>query len=166
MTGAVTLEYPFPKWACEELWRWLNAPRDPNFDDYGPRTVEEFRLELDKRRRLECTWGISLGGELVGYLGFIPQTQICGAFHGLVIEPEKRGMGIGAAAVAEAIGDLRVAGFEKFMVWVFADNHGIAHLFGKLGFTEEGYISGATRRSGEPLDMRVLCLPGIARGGD
>jgi RimJ/RimL family protein N-acetyltransferase len=162
MTGQpLTILRPFPLAHSVELWRWLNDPRDPNFDDYGPRDQAGFRTWLEQRIAGEWTWQIRLGTQIVGYLAFMLQTPVSGMFHGLVIAPQYRHQRIGTFAVKQAIHELRKAGVEKFMVWTFADNAPIRSLFAGLDFVQEGYVTGATRRNGKPLDMRVLCLPGV-----
>lgn len=156
----VSIRRPFPVEYAAKLWGWLNMPRDPNFDDYGPDRAQ-FEAQLVARIAQERTWGIWSGQQLVGYLGFIVQTPVCGQFRGLVIAPRYRRQGIGLKAVRVAIAELtQEHHVEKFIVWTFADNHRILQLFRQLGFRQEGYITGATRRAGQPLDMRVLCLPG------
>lgn len=149
--------FPF-EWK-NRLWQWLNSPREPNFDDFGPNR-DEFSFHLARRIRTEYTWGIWLGDDLVGYLAFVAQSPMCGQFHGLVIAPAHRMKGIGGTAVDLAIAELAEDGFRKFIAWTFADNQRIEHLFRRRGFQQEGYISGATKRGGEPLDIRVLCFPG------
>ncbi len=158
--GAVTIRRKFPVGSWSRLWEWLNTPRYPNFDDYGPNR-DLFKNQLGYRIDHECTWGIRIEGMLVGYLAFAPLSYATGQFHGLVIDPQYRRQGVGEKAVLAAMEDLKVVdGIEKYIVWTFADNPTIERLFRRLGFAQEGYITGATKREGQPLDMRILCYPG------
>lgn len=148
----------FPIELRSKLWLWLNSPRDPNFDDYGPNLAEFYR-QLAYRIEREKTFAILFNEEVVGYLAFTPQNPIAGQFHGLVIDPKYRRRGIGLAAARTAIQLLRSQGFEKFTMITFDDNIAIQVLFRHLGFIQEGYIFNATRRNGKPLSMRLLgCL--------
>jgi RimJ/RimL family protein N-acetyltransferase len=154
----ISVKEGFPIELGGNLWAWLNLPRDPNFDDFGPRDKEEFMVQLRRRVRREKTWLINCGGSAVGFIGFVPQNPVTGQFHGMVIRPSFRHKGCGREAARVVVDQLFSEGFRKLTVMTFADNHHIWSVFRSLGFEEEGLIQGATQRGGKPLDMRMLGL--------
>ena len=156
----VQIRSPFPPEFAAKLWVWLNKPRKPNFDDYGPASPAEFGHDLAHRITRERTWGIWLDDEIAGYLGFVSHNPILGQFRGLVIAPRFRGQGVGSKALKQTVDQLHSEGFRKLMVQTFSDNQQIRQMFHKLGFHQEGYLSAATRREGKPLDIRIMCSPG------
>lgn len=162
----IRLTHRFHAELSAKLWDWLNSPRLPNFDDFGARTREEFGRDLGHRISRERTWGIDVAGTVLGYVGFAPSSPMAGQFHGMVIAPPYRHLGIGTAAMFLAVEKLRAEGFTKLMAIVHADNIPICKMFHRVGFAQEGYLTAATQRDGKPLDLRMLSLPGRPEGGD
>ena len=159
MTAAqvsVTLRPRFPLDMSGRLWEWLNNPREPNFDDFGAESLAEFMMELGRRVTREKTWAIMFDGEVVGYLAFAPSNPVFGQFHGLVINPEFRRLGIGTEAFREALALLLDQGFKSFMVMPFADNTRIFRILENVGFREAGRILHASERDGEPVNVRLM----------
>ena len=151
----VKLTPGFPLELGKKLWSWLNSPREPNFDDFGPATQEDFLLELAHRIRREGTWGIWSDGELVGYLGYYRTSPMAVQFHGLVIKPENRGRGYGTAAFRSAIQELRDRGVSSFTVMPYRGNTAIERVLRRVGFNFIGMLNGATRRDRQPLDVSM-----------
>ena len=157
----VTLEAKFPMERASALWRWLNEPREPNFDDFGPHTFGDFANQLAHRTRCEHTWGIHFEGKLVGYLGFVRLSPIAGQFHGMVIAPEYRKRGIGTAAMSRAVAELRADGAKSLLVTVFWDNAAILSVLASAGFSEVGFIFNASMRNGRLQPMRMMQYMGV-----
>lgn len=155
---SVRIEQGFPIGKAALLWSWLNTPRSPNFDDYGPQTEEVFRVDLERRISTEKTWAIYEGPVLIGFAGFAPSSPVTGMFHGFVISPSHRNAGAGTVALSGVIADLVAQGFEKLIAPMFADNLPVWKLFVRCGFNEEGYFSGYTRRDRQPVDLRIMTL--------
>lgn len=152
----VTLKPGFPLELSGKLWRWLNSPRDPNFDDFGPQTQAQFMMELAVRVRRERTWSIMADGEIVGYLGFVPQNPMAGQFHGLVIAPNFRRLGLGSEAVEEAIRLLNKEGFTSFTSMPFSSNRAIANLLKAIGFDYIGELPNATKCDGLLCSLSIF----------
>lgn len=153
---AVTLRPKFPMELTSKLWTWLNSPRHHNFDDYGPKTYPEFLKVFAERSTKERTWAVIVGGEVVGYLGFAPQSTIAGAIHGLVISPSYRGNGIGTAALNEAVSQLIAEGFKSITSTIFADNAVIHHVLRSVGFDDVGVLRKAAMKDGKMVSMQIM----------
>lgn len=163
---SISLVSPFPADGCQPLWQWLNSPPDPNWDDFTRIPVSAFGQLFSRRRTSHLTWGIHVDGELIGYIGFRKDSPIAGQFQGMVIAPEWRAKHIGREALALVIALLREEGIEKFLAFVFADNHAVRRAFEACGFAQEGYLTGLTRVGGKSKDVRLLSLPGVPIQGD
>ncbi len=150
----VTLEPGFP--LASQLWKWLNQPREPNFDDFGPRTFAGFYDVLLKRSATEKTWAIHWHGKIVGYLAFAPLNPVSGQFHGLVIAPEYRRRGFGRAALKLALAELRRSGFRSLLVMPFRSNHAIRYILQELGFQLYGWMEQASEQDGKPQAVGIF----------
>ena len=155
----VTIRSGFPSELAGKLWRWLNSPRGPNFDDFGPSTPEGFAKQLKQRLLHEITWAICADNEVVGYLAFSPANPIAGQCHGMVIAPNYRGRGIGTEAFRQAIQSLKELEFRSFTVMPFEDNAVIRHMLETLGF-DNLYppLFGASRIDGKPRNVSIYHL--------
>lgn len=155
VASRVSLRAGFPAELVHKLWRWLNSPRACNFDDFGPQGVNEFAFDLGRRLATEKTWAICLDGEVVGYLGFLQQSPMAGQFHGMVIDPKFRGLGIGTEAMHAATIELATHGFKSLAVMPFAWNLAIIPVLLSAGFAKVGTLTGATRHQGESSDISI-----------
>jgi RimJ/RimL family protein N-acetyltransferase len=151
---------PFPPESLPEAWAWLNQFPHSNFDDFGPKTYEEFVLEMDRREGMgEHTWGaVDETGEPVGIIGYRPIVAFTGCFHGVCFDKRVHGTGIAKAAVAETIRQLMAGGVEKISASYFADNHRIHAFMKRLGARNEGYLRNQTIRGGKFVDMRLIAF--------
>ncbi|MEJ0084898.1 MAG: GNAT family N-acetyltransferase [Pseudomonadota bacterium] len=88
--------------------------------------------------------------------GFYRQTRHQGrSSHGallttLAISPSEKGTGLAAAMMEEAIAALRAQGVLRVELTLEADNARAFAFYRKLGFQEEGRLSKAYKRAGEP----------------
>ena len=156
----IELAEGFPEESRADLWAWLNEPRAPNFDDFGPRTYEEFLNELRSRVWPHRPWSIWHEGAAIGYLAFQPLSPMLGFFRGMVMAPKWRGKGIGSLALRMAVQRLVAAdGYSKLVVATYGDNARVRKMFEACGFEDVGYITGATIRAGQPLDVRIMTFP-------
>ncbi len=155
-SGDVSL-VPFqPAW-IDMAWEWLNQDRHVNFDDYGPRTVEEFADNLLSRvERGQTIMAVLKGGVPVGMIGFQPVTERLGQFAGICIAKQAQRKSVGTIAVGILLLSLYSEGFEKIEAAFFADNEGVEALFRKLGAREEGILLEHTLRGGKPVDMKLM----------
>lgn len=154
----ITLRAKFPVEHAARLWRWLNTPREPNFDDFGPTTWLEFDTALGKRIAYEKTWAVCIKGEAIGYLAFAPQNPVAGQFHGLVLDPKYRDKGLGRVAMQMAIDELVAAGYRSFLSMPTVDNKVIAKLLLALQFRHVGTLRKASQRDGQPSGVAIYCL--------
>lgn len=76
------------------LWQWISENPELHQDDYGPKTLEEFRAHLDKQGVVPIS--VREGKKLVGAIGFAPETRWIRGIH---FRPDARGRGLAYAAV-------------------------------------------------------------------
>jgi GNAT superfamily N-acetyltransferase len=98
-------------------------------------------------------------GEVVGSVAVVP-------LHGwsshvgevrLVVEPDRRGQGIGTTLARRAVLDALDLGLAKLIVDVIADQAALVGMFRTLGFEPEALLADHVRdRSGELRDLMVL----------
>jgi len=98
-------------------------------------------------------------GDIVGSVAVVP-------LHGwsshvgevrLVVDPERRGEGIGAALARRAVLDAVDLGLAKAVVDVISDQTGLIAMFRSLGFEPEALLTDHVRdRNGEVRDLMVL----------
>jgi ribosomal protein S18 acetylase RimI-like enzyme len=77
---------------------------------------------------------------------------------GIAVAPDRRGEGIGAALLDEAIRWARGAGVEKIVLSVYPSNTAAISLYRRFGFVDEGRLSRQSRRSGGYLDEILMGL--------
>jgi putative acetyltransferase len=66
---------------------------------------------------------------------------------GLAVAGDWRGRGVGRALIREAIGWGRTFGVEKLSLSVYPDNHAALELYRRAGFSEEGRLSGHSKKA-------------------
>lgn len=154
--GEVSL-IPFqPTW-IPLAWEWLNQDPSANFDDYGPKTVEEFADDLLRRHQAgQILVGVLKGNSPVGIMGFQPVTERLGHFAGICFAKHAQGKGVGTIAVGLMLLALWKEGFEKVEAMFFADNERVAGLFRKLGAHDEGLLFEHALRNGQPVDVKLM----------
>lgn len=154
--GDVSL-VPFqPAW-IPLAWEWLHEFPEANFDDYGPKTLQEFAGDLLERvQGGQLIIGVVSGGVTVGIIGFQPLTERLGKFAGICFSKAVHGQGIAFSAVKMMLETLWVEGYEKIEMKFFADNERIANLFHKLGAHDEGMLFEHTLRGGRAIDCKLM----------
>ena len=154
----VIITSPFPTEKASLLWGWMNADRNANLDDFGPKTLCMFKAELNRRVQYEKTYGVYLDDELVGYVGIVRQSLMTAFTHGILISPAHRSKGVGYAAMLLVLDELRKSGVRKVLAGFFADNYAIQRLFMRLGGHQEGLFTDVTMRGGETIDMKMWSI--------
>jgi RimJ/RimL family protein N-acetyltransferase len=155
----VNVVSPFPRAAYPLAWGWLRQFPQHNFDDSGPRTVDEFAAEMDRRLASgERAWGFEHGGNLAGIAGYAPLAAHWGMFHGICFDERVHGKGIARAAIEAVLTELFAQGVEKISASYFAENTRIERFLARLGAIEEGYLHRQARRGGQPVDMRLVAF--------
>ena len=103
-----------------------------------------------------------LDDELAGLLAVIPGlgwSRHVGDLR-MVVDPAKRGRGVGAALARQGLITAVQAGLEKVSVEVLAEQEAVAALFTELGFTPEALLADHVRDDkGQFHDLLVLSHP-------
>jgi ribosomal protein S18 acetylase RimI-like enzyme len=120
-------------------------------------TVEDW-LRSDRGRR-----GLAVEPDrVVGYVAVVPLpgwSDHVGEIR-LVVDPERRGRGLGRALARWALLQAIDGGLRKLSVEVVADQEGAVAMFGALGFNAEGLLHDHVRDPhGELHDLVLLAHP-------
>ena len=103
-----------------------------------------------------------LDNELAGLLAVIPGlgwSQHVGELR-MVVDPAKRGRGVGAALARQGLMAAVKAGLQKVSVEVLAEQEAVATLFRELGFTPEALLADHVRDDHDQFhDLLVLSHP-------
>lgn len=138
-------------------WEWLHEAPQFNFDDYGPKTLEEFYADLMRRVQSgQSIIGIVRSGEPVGMVGFHGVTPRLGHFAGLCITRTARHQGVGTQALGMLIKSFWAEGLEKIEAMFFSDNVIAEALFRKLGAHDEGILREHALRGGRTVDVKLM----------
>ena len=81
------------------------------------------------------------------------------ADFGMMVDPDRRGEGIGSMLLAAAVDWARSAGSHKLALQVWPHNEAAIALYRKFGFQQEGLLRGHYRRRNSELwDALVMGL--------
>jgi L-phenylalanine/L-methionine N-acetyltransferase len=75
---------------------------------------------------------------------------------GMMVAPDRRGAGVGSALLRAAIDWARRSGVEKLELSVYPDNDAARALYRKFGFTEEGRLTGHSKKRTGYLDEVMM----------
>lgn len=131
---SVTVTCPFPPRWVPELWRWLESPRYPNFNDGSPKTMEEFEKMAKGVLESDLTWAVRINDRVRGYVGFRQYDDYSGMFHGVIMAPEFRRQGLGREAVRQVSEVLNNIGIRSMQAAFYEDNEAIGRMFKSLGW--------------------------------
>ena len=99
---------------------------------------------------------------VVGYIAVLPLpgwSNHVGEVR-LVVDPQRRGRGVGRALARWALLEALDCGLSKLSVEVVADQEGAVAMFGALGFHAEGLLRDHVRdHNGVPRDLILLAHP-------
>lgn len=147
---------PIGAWK-EDIWSWLNEFQSSNFDDYGPRSADEF-VSLTASKSSLMTWGIELDGVPSGLIGFQPITSRLGMLNGVCFRKAAHRTGGPDLAFKRVLDALWGIGIEKVSATYFADNDHARRFLARHGAEDEGLMKSHTMRSGVPTDMRLVAI--------
>lgn len=129
---------------------------DSNFDDSGPKSVEELaRSSIARQQAGEKLYLVLYGGRPVGAIGYAKVTEIGGVFRGICFTQDVHGSGVPLAAVKMMLKEVFDGGVQSVVAIVFADNFRVRWFLNKLGALAIVSELKDAIRGGKPVRLRA-----------
>lgn len=106
---------------------------DESFEALVAEIVAHFIQNFDTQR--ETCWIAEMDGQVVGSVMVVKQSDEIAKLRLLLVEPQARGLGIGARLVEECIRFARQKGYGKLVLWTNSILVGARRLYERAGFT-------------------------------
>lgn len=151
-----------------KLWGWLIERPEANFDDYGPKTFDDFweHLREEKAAGVEYFLATVEGLGLVGVYGLKMSNGVC-HFHGICFADYVHRTGVATKAIRSTLELVfRERGARKVVAEFFASNARVRSFLDGLGFRSEGFFRNETMQKGCPISVERMALhAGKLQGG-
>jgi len=102
------------------------------FEPFVAEIAAKFMREFNPDR--ERCWIADLEGERVGSVCLVARSATVAQLRLLLVEPEARGLGIGARLVEECIDFARASGYRKIALWTQSILIAARHIYERAGF--------------------------------
>ncbi len=114
------------------------------FEGVVAQIAADFLREHDAQR--ERCWIAEVDGRRAGCIMLVRKSDELAKLRIMLVEPEARGRGVGAALVGECLRFARAAGYKKVTLWTHANLEAARRLYQRTGFrmvhsepAEEGF---------------------------
>jgi N-acetylglutamate synthase-like GNAT family acetyltransferase len=129
---------------------------DERFEGLVAGIVAKFVARFDAQR--ERCWIAERGGRRVGAVFLVKKSPRVAQLRMLIVEPEARGLGIGARLVAECVAGARRRDYHKIVLWTQGNLKSARRIYKAAGFrlvTKAPHASFGRRLVGEYWELAL-----------